>query len=325
MGERVQHIFEIVRQERKDTLVLQQVYNTMLDKNVTQEDVLEFMEHPFLYMFVTLDFTRSFITLLQQRKWIWEMRDVLEAWIRQCVHCHHELKPLVVEMVTDDDGYVRHVGRMVWDDVDTTDIELMQQTEEMQLRMGISLLQDFVKPEERLHKVMPLLQSSYQSVRKMIAECLPLYILNYPGVVREQFNQLIGERTEEMETIDQSLKNEEERIRYARDCVELQSMYAYPDEHEICWREHNEHQKKIYAAVEERSNRTSFLGLLQNVVLGRSGGWRKPDGTCQPLSKISYSAPYPIYLSSQTPLEEFEYTQYMFKNWSQLGAENEQE
>ena len=41
MGERVQHIFDIVRQKEKDTLVLQQVYNTMLEENVTHEDVLE--------------------------------------------------------------------------------------------------------------------------------------------------------------------------------------------------------------------------------------------------------------------------------------------
>lgn len=325
MGERVQHIFDIVRQKEKDTLVLQQVYNTMLEEIVTHEDVLEFMGHPWLYTYVTLDFARSFIALLQQREWVWEMRDVLEAWIRQCVHCHHELKPLVVEMVTDDDGYVRHVGRMVWDDIDTSDIDLMQQTEDMQIRFGISLLQDFVKPEERLHKIMPLLQSSYPSVRKVISECLPLYILNYPGVVREQLDQLAGERTEEMEAIDQSLKNEEKRIQYAEDCVELRSIYAYPEEHEVCWREHNEQQKKIYAAAEEKSNRTSFLGLFHNVILGRSGGWRNPDGTYQPLGKISYSAPYPIYLSSQTPLEEYEYTEYMFKNWSQLGVENEQE
>lgn len=325
MSERVKNIVEIIQRGRTDTEALREVFNTMLDDNVSQVEVLEFMEHPWTYMYVTLDFTRSFIAMLQQREWIMEMHEALEVWLEHCVHCHQELKPLVIEMVTNDDGYVRLVGRMVWDDIDTSDIDLMQQTEDMQLRFGISLLQDFVKPEERLQKVMPLLQSPNQSVRKVISDAIALYVLNYPGVVRTQFDQLKGERTEEMEAIDQSLKKEEERIEYAKDCLELRSMYAYPDEHEICWREHNEQQKKIFAAADERANRASFLGLFHNVILGRSGGWRKQDGTCQPLGEISYSAPYPIYLSSHTPLEELKYTEYMFKNWSKLVAENEQE
>ena len=325
MSERLGHIMEAIRRERTDSDALREAYSMMLEDNVTQEEVLEFMGYPWTYMFVTLDFARSFIGMLQQREWIMEMHEALEAWLVNCVHSHQELKPLVMEMVTNNDGYVRFVGRAVWDGMDTSDINLMQQTEDMQLLFGISLLQDFVKPEERLQKVMPLLQSPNPSVRKVISEALALYILNYPGVVREQLDHLEGERTEEMDMIDQSLKNEEERIEYAKECVELRSMYAYPEEHEICWREHNEQQKKIFAAAEERSNRTSFLGLVQNVILGRSGGWRKPDGTYQPLGQISYSAPYPIFLSSQTPVEEWEYTDYMFKNWSQLGAENEQE
>ena len=325
MGARVENIVEVILQERTNSETLREAYNRMLDVEVTQEEVLEFMGHPWTYLYVTLDFARSFIALLQQREWITGIHEALEEWLVHCVHSHQDLKPLVIEMVTNDDGYVRLVGRAVWDGMDTSDINLMLQTEDMQLRFGISLLQDLAKPEERLQKVMPLLQSPNPSVRKVISEALALYILNYPGVVREQLNQLEGERTEEMDMIDQSLKNEEERIEYAKECVELRSMYAYPEEHEICWREHNEQQKKIYAAAEERSNRTSFLGLFHNVILGKSGGWRNPDGTCQPLGEISYSAPYPIYLSSHTPLEELEYTEYMFKNWSQLGAENEQE
>lgn len=324
MTERVQNIVDSISRERIETHAMAEMYTEqMLVDEVTQEEAVEFMQHPLLYMFVTLDFVRAFMAMLQKREWVWELKSVIEKWLVHCIMSHDEILPVVIEMVANENGYVRHVGRMVWDEVHHEDVDLLQQTEEMQMRLGVSLLQDLVRPEERLRVVMPLLKSPYQEVRTLIENSLCYHILNYPGEVRGWLEKFELDQTKEGQEISQALKSQEELMQQSSECVELHSDYAYPREYEACMREYKEYHRKLTERVSAESMADSILALVQNVILGRSGGWRDSNGVCHTLSRVSCEMPYPMFLSSMTPIEEVEYNDYMFKDWSTMKSKDE--
>ena len=324
MTERVQNIVNSISRERIDSHAMAEMYTEqMLVDEVTQVEAVEFMLHPLLNMFVTLDFVRSFIAMLQKREWVWELKNVIEKWLVHCILSHDEIRPIVIEMVANENGYVRHVGRMVWDEVNHDDIDLLEQTEEMQMRLGVSLLQDLVCPEERLRVVMPLLKSPYQEVRTLIENSLCHHILNYPEDVAGWLEKLGLEQTKEGQEISQALKSQEELIQQSRECVELHSEYAYPREYEACLREYKDYHRKLTERVSAESMADSILALVQNVILGRSGGWRDSNGVCHPLSRVSCEMSYPMFLSSMTPLQEVEYNDYMFMDWSTMKSKDE--
>ena len=324
MTERVQNIVNSISRERIDSHAMAEMYTEqMLVDEVTQVEAVEFMLHPLLNMFVTLNFVRSFIAMLQKREWVWELKNVIEKWLVHCILSHDEIRPIVIEMVANENGYVRHVGRMVWDEVNHDDIDLLEQTEEMQMRLGVSLLQDLVCPEERLRVVMPLLKSPYQEVRTLIENSLCHHILNYPEDVAGWLEKLGLEQTKEGQEISQALKSQEELIQQSRECVELHSEYAYPREYEACLREYKDYHRKLTERVSAESMADSILALVQNVILGRSGGWRDSNGVCHPLSSVSCEMSYPMFLSSMTPLQEVEYNDYMFMDWSTMKSKDE--
>lgn len=324
MTQRVQNIVDSISRERIDSNAMADMYTEqMLVYEVTQEEAVEFMQHPLLYMFVTLDFVRSFIAMLQKREWVWDLKNVIEKWLVHCILSHDEIRPIVIEMVANDNGYVRHVGRMVWDEVNHEDIDLLEQTEEMQMRLGVSLLQDLVRPEERLRVVMPLLKSPYQEVRTLIENSLCHHILNYPSDVEGWLEKFKLSETKEGQEIMHLIKSQEELLQQARECVELHSEYAYPREYEACLREYKEYQRKLTDRVSAESMADSFLALIPNVILGRSGGWRDSNGVCHPLGRVSCEMSFPMFLSSMTPLQEVEYNDYMFKDWSTMNPEDE--
>ena len=321
MTERVQEIFNAVGQARTDNASFETSFKEkMLCDDVTEEDVRAFMMLHWSATYATLEFVRSFISMLKQKGWLWGMKEIVCAWLKYCIHSHEEIGRVVVEMAADDDGFVRYVGKEVWDGIDYT-IDILEESVEMQMRLGISLLQDLSKPKERLHIVLPLLKSQEEEVRKVVERGIMFHVLNYPGVVRECLNEFQLGKTQELEAIEKQLEAEEERYKYGRECIELRAAYAYPEEYDLCWRVCNEKHRKEMEDVRVDAEKNSILGLISNVIIGRGMGWRDKEGNCHKLMSISYEVPKPMFISSMTPIEEWEYHNQVFRNWAEIKNE----
>lgn len=236
-----------------------------------------------------------------------------------------ELEQYAFELVISTNGYERFMGRHLWDEfnMDSSDFNILSNSEEVQLRFAVSIVQDYMFPQKRLKKLLMLFNSPYEYVRKtLVKHSLSHYSLNYFGSVKKTFDEQSFLESDELKLFQSFLESFEKQFKMSRECKELHSEYLFPAEYEICLRESSEHLRERTRMASE-NNKPSFLDYISTVELGRGGGWRNEDGTVNPLGKITYSQEIPMMIHSFSPLEERDITNWMFKDWSKLGTNDE--
>ena len=196
-------------------------------------------------------------------------------------------------------------------------MDILSYSEELQCRFALSILQDILSPKERLFKLLCLFNSPYSLVRQVLIKVLCMYTMNYLGSVKRIFEGLDFMNSDELLMFKNFIKSCEERFKLYKECIELHSEYFMPDIYEICNREFSDYMREQAEKI-EHSSEPSFLDFLRKVQLGRGGGWRRDDGTVTPLQRVQYSQEMPIMIAGMTPLEEHEYYQQIFQDWTKL-------
>lgn len=303
----------------------QDIAQALLCPETTEEEIAHLLSIFWVARFIDLDLLKKCIEYYAGKQ------NIVNLWVplgerAQTLHndIPHKLEEYAFELVISTNGYERFMGRHLWDefDMDNSDIDILSMSEEFQMRFALSIVQDLMFPQKRLKKLLSLFNSSSEEVRSILINSLTNYTLNYYGTVKRDFEQQTFIESKELNTFRDFIKECDNRFLLSRDCLELYSEYMFPDEYEICRREITEHLREQTRTTSKMS-KPSFLDLIPTVELGRGGGWRDENGVVHPLGHISYSQEVPLMLHAQTPLEEREYTDYMFKDWTKLGTSDE--
>ena len=231
----------------------------------------------------------------------------------------------VLKYIISENGYKRMFGRHLWDELNMehSDINILNQSEEVQGRFALSILQDIMFPQNRLPKLLPLFNSPYESVRHILIFSLSTYTLNYFGTVKRMFEEGNYVDSKELSLFKKYIKQCDTKFDMYHNCKELHSQYFLPDEYEIACRQVTDNMReRMNESLDE--NKSSIFNLLTPVVLGRGGGFRDENGTVQPLGHFSYSQEMPMMLHGLSPLESIEYTNnVLFKDWRDCVKKDE--
>ena len=63
--------------------------------------------------------------------------------------------------------------------------------------------------------------------------------------------------------------------------------------------------------------------FMTKIALGKGGGWLDENGNVQQLAHIKFSCEMPIMLNALSPLEEQEFFNNMYLDWSTISNKNE--
>lgn len=260
------------------------------------------------------------------------------AQLGKCINYTHEIEvsfgrfyrreekdgvELAIWLIAHNNGYIRYVGREIWDGYDIHEkVQIAELPLDLQIRISASLLHGIMNPEKRLSTVMPLLNSPSVDLRKILVAMMEQYILNYLGIFRNVFNKTQLDENEEVQMLRSLMNATEEHFNYSEKCKELWSGYAYMTEYEICNRTVAQHMTDIQKkAAAENKGQFLLLKMAKNILLARGGGMRMPNGGVQQLQKFEYSAQLPLLFAAMSPLEDREWSEKVFADWSEIGKD----
>lgn len=304
-----------------DSVVLEQsIANALLDPATKDDEIKSLFSSFGFARYITIATLRECINLYAEEKRLLTFLNVICEYVKLHVSVFDtdkEKYDFVLEYIISEDGYKRMFGRHLWDELDMehSSIDILEYDEEFQGRFALSILQDMMFPQNRLPKLLPLFNSPYESVRRILISSLSNYTLNYFGTVKEKIEESDFLESQELSIFKEFLDACDKRFDMYHSCKELHSQYSLSEEYEIASREVAKHMGK--ESKESMKNRKpSFLDMFTPVVLGRGGGWRDENGKVHPLSHISFSQEMPMLMHSLSPLESIEYNNnILFKDW----------
>lgn len=228
---------------------------------------------------------------------------------------------LVFKMIIDPNGYIRMEGRSIWDmlHIDSTPFDLTRYSENEIALFVISMLQDFSNPEKRLKKIMPLFNSNSIIIRRALLYKLIPCMTNYYGIVTKSYKEINVIETEESRLFEQNIKAFDDFLDQRIKCKELSPLYTQNDIYDIAAKEVQKFMTDSFKESEKK-NQNSILKFARKVILGRGGGWRKSDGSVQPLGHFRESIPYPMMIDGMSLLEQSEALSKMKLNWSEVKS-----
>lgn len=318
-------VIEDIRIHADEAILKEDLIAALFDENTKGEEVIQLFKKYYTRKLIDLVLLKKCVTLFVGQK---EIMDFNEVLCERAFQLHYdnprELEEYTFDLVVSPNGYERFLGRKLWDrfEMGSSELDILSFSEELQCRFALSILQDILSPKERLFKLLCLFNSPYSLVRQVLFNVLCMYTLNYYGSVKRIFEGLELMDSEELLMFKNFVKSCELRFDLYKECIELHSEYFMPDTYEICNREISDYMREQTKMVESLSE-PSFLNFLRRVQLGRGGGWRREDGTVTPLQLIHYSQEMPIMIASMTPLEEHEYYQKIFQDWTKIEEKHE--
>lgn len=318
-------VIEDIRIHADEAILKEDLIAALFDENTKGEEVIQLFKKYNTRELIDLELFKKCVTLFVRQKQTMNFNKVLCERASQ-LHCDNprELEEYTFDLVVSPNGYERLLGRKLWDrfEMSSSELDILSFSEELQCRFAISILQDILSPKERLFKLLCLFNSPYSLVRQVLLNVLCMYTLNYYGSVKRIFEGLDLMDSEELLMYKSFVKSCEKRFDLYKECIELHSEYFMPDLYEICNREISDYIREQAEKVESLS-KPSFLDFFRRVQLGRGGGWRRDDGTVIPLQQIHYSQEMPIMIAGMTPLEEHEYYQEIFRDWTKINEKYE--
>lgn len=322
MNKKQVNIFLLIQSEASDEEVRAAIRNVLKDDHSNMGDYMNMLSPVVAMKYIDAELLLLAIEKIMENGAGFEKAEEITTAFGRYYRKHaEEGRELAVVLVAHDNGYVRYVGRQIWDRFGMSEfVNVEDMSEDAQVRIATSLLQGFMNPESHLIYVLPLLNSKNADIRRVLLKILQQYVLNYNGIFKRIMDGMQLEDNEEVRKLRLMCDDTEEHLKYVEKCQELWSDYAYPTEYEICNRVVAEHLHAVSKKAEEDSKGNFFFTkMLKNVLLGRGGGMRMPNGTVLPLEKIEYTAQLPLYFAAFSPEEVNKWTDIIFADWSKIG------
>lgn len=297
----------------------QLVVECLMDDETTIEEVSAILNSHYGYLLSMDDWLKCVQSFIN-RKIIYSLRDNIYPYFSKFYSSNTDaIISNILDYLTSDKGDVRMVGRHLWDQlklVNKVHLDISSIDEITQMKYVSSLLQDLLSPEDRVPIAMSFFYSRSRNVRLVLKTYMSLYLMNYFGYIKTQFEQHKFPRYKEVLQFKTLISDFDDRFHKIDKCKELHAEYAYPTIREICIRKNAEYIADV--TNKSRASQHTFLSMLKNVSIGRAGGVRQPDGSVQTLAKISCSVLVPMYLQSFTPEEQRQISKNISLDWSKI-------
>ena len=326
MSKKIEDITQLLRAGAVEEEVRDAMYHVLDDAQCTDKDVMKLLTPIIVLQYINAELFLACVEKMAQLgkciEYAYEIESAFGRFYRREEKSGVEL---AIELIAHNNGYVRYVGRDVWDRYDIHEkVQIAELPLGLQVRISASLLHGITNPEKRLSIVMPLLNSPSAELRKILAAVLEQYILNYLGIFRNVFYRTQLEDNDEVQILRSMMDATEEHFQYYEKCKELWPEYAYPTEYEMCNRTITQHMAEVQKKAEaENKDQFVLLKMAKNVLLARGGGMRMPNGKVQQLQKIEYSAQLPLLFAAMSPLEDREWSEKVFADWSKIGNDEQ--
>lgn len=227
--------------------------------------------------------------------------------------------PQIIDMIIDDSGQVRFMGRLLWDDLGIylTDFSPLSLSVENQMRFALSIVQDMINPEERLDAALSLYRSDSKGVRDLLFCCLSQYTRNYLGVVKERMNSLNDVDNEEVKLYRKFVEQLDAIYEARSKCKELLAFNTQYDVYSECRKADSAHIQSIISKA-DAERRPSFMDFLTKVLIARGGGFRNENGHPQRMAKISTHKYFPMMLHANSMMENAINDHKIMADWSKV-------
>lgn len=213
---------------------------------------------------------------------------------RVIVHLSEDKKvfqSLVLSFILHKKGLYRALGRCLWDDyfLKMSDFDPFSLSEKKQIAFIVNMLLDFGNPETRLPMIVPLFESTSQSVCEVLISSIKDYTDEYMGFVVNSINDA-GIDNELTRAVKKYVEDRSSLIEKRRGLKELSPSYVQNHYFAEARRVEKAHLRQIMNIIREGST-DSFLKNIGTTVLARSGGWRSKKGDINHLASIEFSYP----------------------------------
>ena len=200
---------------------------------------------------------------------------------RVIVHLSEDKKvfqSLVLSFILHKKGLYRALGRCLWDDyfLKMSDFDPFSLSEKKQIAFIVNMLLDFGNPETRLPRIVPLFESTSQSVCEVLISSIKDYTDEYMGFVVNSINDA-GIDNELTRAVKKYVEDRSSLIEKRRGLKELSPSYVQNHYFAEARRVEKAHLRQIMNIIREGST-DSFLKNIGTTVLARSGGWRSKKG-----------------------------------------------
>lgn len=198
---------------------------------------------------------------------------------------------LVLSFILHKKGLYRALGRCLWDDyfLKMSDFDPFSLSEKKQIAFIVNMLLDFGNPETRLPRIVPLFESTSQSVCDVLISSIKDYTDEYMGFVVNGINDA-GIDNELTRAVKKYVEGRSILIEKRRGLKELSPSYVQEHYYAEARRVEKAHLRQIMNKIREEST-DSFLKNIGTTILARSGGWRDKKGDVNHLASIEYSCP----------------------------------
>lgn len=326
MSKKIDDITQLLQTGATGEEIRDAMHRVLDDAHCTDKDVMKLLAPIMVLRYINAElFLACVKKMAQLGKCIKYAHEIESAFGRYYRREEKSGVELAIELIVHNNGYIRYIGRDVWDRYDIHEkVQIAELPLDLQVRISASLLHGIMNPEKRLSIVMPLLNSPSVDLRKILVAVMEQYILNYLGIFRNIFNRAQLDDNDEVQMLRSMMDAAEEHFSYYEKCKELWSEYAYPTEYEICNRTITQHMADVQKKAEaENKDQFVLLKMAKNILLARGGGMRMPNGNVQQLQKIEYSAQLPLLFAAMSPLEDREWSEKVFADWSKVGKDEQ--
>ncbi len=314
--------YELFKQALLDRTDLDKFFelaqNAIFSPNTTDGELETMLARYDLQSYWGLTIIPNIIDSLIKQNRLLKLHDCIYHYISN-IAIHKKIRPieLILALVISDNGVTRIIGRKLIDsfNIAPAEIDITSIPEEQQIKFLISLTQDWVSGEIRVPLILQLLNTGSIKVRNCFLRVMQHYSLNYYGLIVEHIKKEHFRKTKEFQSYKKFLRMLGQRFEIYHNSPELYSEYYFPGIFDEAKRSEKEYMHNVMD-IQDQKHKPAFLELFPLISLGRGGGWRQPDGTVQPLAKISVSTTPPMLLSAQTPLEERVQSLNIFSDWN---------
>lgn len=212
---------------------------------------------------------------------------------------------LVLSFILHKKGLYRALGRCLWDNyfLSMSDFNPFSLSEKEQIIFIVNMLRDFGNPETRLPRIVPLFESTSQSVCEVLISSIKDYTDEYMGFVVNSINDA-GIDNELTRALKKYVEDRSRLIEKRRGLKELSPSYVQNHYYAEARRVEKAHLRQVMNEISKEST-DSFLKDIGTTVLARSGGWRDKKGKVNHLVPVEVSCPARQMEHAMMPIDRY--------------------
>lgn len=312
-----------IKEPKRDADFVEIAREALFDPDTRLSELSSMLEEWYIHELIDLNlFNDLVISLSKQQKLLPLIDDITNLFKQIYVESNETIK-LIIGLIISDKGEERLLGRKLFDQMNPSvdKVQILDYTEESQIKFAISLTLDYGNPEQRCKHICNLFNSQSTFVRRYLIKVISAYTLNYFGLFKANIDNGNLNESEELKKYKEFLHALDKRFELSHHAIEFRSEYLFPICFDIAKRSEKEYYENLLQTYGSL-NKSHIREFFKPITLGRGGGFRRA-GVVTPLAKITASTVAPMMLASETPLEQRKTLDILLRDWKIKDADNE--